>query len=462
MLKPAACDVAVIGAGSAGLAAYHAAKATGAKVLLIEAGPGGTTCARYGCMPSKLLLAAARAARDAREAATFGICVGDFAIDGTAVMTRVQRERDHFVAGVLEEVAAIPPSDRLHGRARFAGPDTLTVDDHTRVSARSIVIATGARPVVPTDLAETCQERVVTHETVFDLETLPRALAVIGAGPLGLELALAFVRLGVKTTIFDEGDSIGAVRDPVVAEAVADQLKRELIFELGVTVEAKRKADGDILLHWTEAGGKARRGTFDYVLVATGRTPALDGLDLNLAGLDCDEDGVPVFDPDTLRCGRSNIFIAGDANDDRPVLHEASLQGELASRNAAHAPKLEKRTPMPQMAVVYSDPDIATVGPGWDKDAAEGWIIGCSDDVGRARVDGRPSGILRIYAGAGDGVLLGGELFGPDVEHLAHLLAWAVQLKMTARDVLALPFYHPTMEESLRTALRNLADQQKG
>lgn len=461
MLQPVVCDVAIIGAGSAGLAAYHAAKATGAKVLLIEAGAGGTTCARYGCMPSKLLLAAARAARDVKAAERFGVHAGDLNIDGKAVMARVRRERDHFVEAVLEDVAAIPPADRLHGRARFAGPDTLTVDNHTLVTARAVVIATGARPVVPADLAETCQERVVTHETVFDIETLPRSLAVIGAGPLGLELALAFVRLGVKTTVFDEGDTIGAVGDPVVAKAVADQMKRELVLELGVKVQAKRKADGDILLHWTEAGGKARRRTFDYVLAATGRTPALDGLDLNLARLDCDEDGVPVFDPDTLRCGRSNIFIAGDANDDRPVLHEASLQGELAGRNGVHLPKLEKRAPMPRMAVVYSDPDIATVGPGWDEEMAKGWIVGCSDDVGRARVDGRPSGILRVYAGARDGVLLGGELFGPDVEHLAHLLAWAVQLKMTAKDVLALPFYHPTMEESFRTALRDLADQQK-
>lgn len=461
MLKPAACDVAIIGSGSAGLAAYHAAKATGAKVLLIEAGPGGTTCARYGCMPSKLLLAAARSARDTRAATTFGVRVVDIAIDGKAVMARVRRERDHFVGAVLEEVAAIPPSDRLRGRARFSSPDTLTLDDHTIVTARAIVIATGARPVVPRELAETCQERIVTHETVFDLETLPRALAVIGAGPLGLELALAFGRLGVKTTVFDEGDTIGAVRDPVVAEVVADQMKRELVFELGVKVEAKRKPDGDILLQWSESGGKARRGTFDYVLDATGRKAAVEGLDLNLAGLDCDEDGVPVFDPDTLRCGGLNIFIAGDANDDRPVLHEATLQGELAGRNAAHAPKLEKRIPMPSMAVVYSDPDIASIGPGWDEDAAKGWNVGCSDDVGRARVDARPSGMLRVYAEAKDGVLLGGELFGPDVEHLAHLLSWAVQLKMTARDVLNMPFYHPTMEESLRTALRDLADKQK-
>lgn len=460
MFKPVTFDVAIIGAGSAGLAAYRAAKATGARTLLIEAGPGGTTCARTGCMPSKLLLAAARSARDARQAALFGVKVPEITIDGRAIMARVQRERDHFVDAVLADVAAIRSADKLQGRARFAGPDTLTVDDHTLVTARAIVIATGARPTVPDDLAETCGERVITHETVFDLKTLPRALAVIGAGPLGLELALAFTRLGVKTTVFDDGDTIGAVKDPVVSAAVLETFEQELTFELGVEVKAKRKPDSDVLLNWTNPSGKAQRRTFEYVLAAAGRKSAVEHLDLSLAGLELDEAGVPTFDPDTLRCGGSSIFIAGDANDDRPVLHEASLQGELAGRNAARFPEVEKRAAMPPMAVVYSDPDIAAVGATWDKDAAKAWRVGCSDDVGRARVDGRPSGVLRVYADASTGTLVGGELFGPDGEHLAHLLAWAIQLKIKAEDLLALPFYHPTLEESLRTALRKIVGQQ--
>lgn len=459
MLKPLSCDVAVIGAGTAGLAAYHAAKATGATVLLIEAGEGGTTCARFGCMPSKLLLAAARKARAIATAAPFGIRTAAVTVDGRSVMARVRRERDVFVADILKNVAALPAADKVHGRARFAGPDSLTVDDHSRVTARSIVIATGARPVVPEDLAHACGERVVTHETIFDLETLPSALAVIGAGPLGLELALAFARLGVKTTVFDNGHDIGAVRDPIVADAVREVLGRELTLVFGVEVEAKRKADGDILLGWKDESGGAHRSTFDYVLAAAGRKPSVDGLDLNLAGLACDGDGVPLFDPQTLRCGRSGVFIAGDANDDRPVLHEASLQGDLAGRNAARALTLEKRTSMPALALIYSDPDIARVGPGFDPEAAKDWTIGCSDSVGRATIEDEAPGVLRVYADR-DSVLVGGELFGPDVEHLAHLLAWAVQLKLKAEAVLELPFYHPTVEESFRTALRDIVSQQ--
>lgn len=457
MLKPKSCDVAVIGAGSAGLAAYRAAKSTGARTLLIEAGQGGTTCARCGCMPSKLLLAAASAARSAATVKPFGIGVQGVEIDGRAVMARVRRERDRFVADILKEVAAIPDRDKIFGRARFAGPDTLTVDDHSLIEARSIVIATGARPIVPDDLAEACGDRLLTHETLFDLETLPEKLAVIGAGPLGLELAIAFARLGVKVTVFDEGHDIGGVRDPKVNMAVRQAFAGELAFELGVKTTAKRKADGDVLLSWTDDAGSDRRSTVSHVLAAAGRRPAVDALDLNLTGVALDDGGIPLFDRTTLRCGRSNLFIAGDANDDRPMLHEASLQGELAGRNAARTPDLERRTAMPEIAIVYTSPDIARVGPGFDAEAAKTWDIGCSDSVGRAVLENEDPGCLRLYAEKG-GALIGGELFGPGVEHIAHLLAWAVQLKLSAEKVLELPFYHPTVEEGLRTALREIAN----
>jgi len=457
-MKTISCDVAIIGAGSAGLAAHRASASAGAKTLLIEAGPGGTTCARVGCMPSKLLLAAARAARDMRAAAAFGV-QGKPRIDGRAVMARVQRERDHFVAAVLKDVAAIPARERLAGHARFAGPTTLTVDDQSRVEARAIVIACGARPTIPPELARACGERILTHETVFDLADLPRSLAVIGAGPLGLELAVAFARLGVVTSVFDPKRSVGGARDPKVQAKLREALGREIDFHLGVSIEAKRNRAGDIAVSWTDEAGHKGRRVYQYVLDAAGRPPALDGLDLNMAGLDLDPHGVPLFDPLTQRCGKSAIFIAGDANNARPVLHEAAAQGALAGTNAARFPKIERRAQGVNLAVVFTDPDIAFVGEAFDPGKVNGWAIGCSDDNGRARVDGRGAGILRAWARRADGVIVGGELFGPDAEHLAHLLAWVIQLGIRVDTVLDLPFYHPTLEESLRTCLRDLREK---
>ncbi|MGI8839801.1 MAG: dihydrolipoyl dehydrogenase [Caulobacteraceae bacterium] len=454
-MRTLTCDVAIIGAGTAGLAARRAAARAGARTLLIEAGPGGTTCARVGCMPSKLLLAAARAARDMRDAGALGVH-GKPRIDGRAVMARVQAQRDHFVAGVLEEVAAIPAGRKLAGHAQFAGPTTLTVDDHARVEARAVVIAVGARPAVPPNLRNACGERLLTHETVFDLVDLPKSLAVIGAGPLGLELAVAFARLGVRVAVFDSGHAVGGARDPEVASAARAAFGKKLTFHLGVEVEARRDRAGDVAIAWTNGAGKRRRGTFPYILDAAGRPPALEGLDLNTSGLELGPRGVPLFDPRTLRCGQSAVFIAGDANNARPVLHEASAQGELAGANAARYPKIERRPPGVELSVVFTDPDLAFIGGGFDPKKQSDWVIGCNDDNGRARIDGRGAGVLRVYARRADGVIVGGELFGPEVEHLAHLLAWAAQLEMTVGAVLDLPFYHPTMEESLRSCLRDL------
>ena len=455
-MKQLSCDVAIIGAGSAGLAARRAAAAAGARTLLIESGPGGTTCARVGCMPSKLLLAAARAARDMREAGQFGVGPnGRVKIDGARVMKRVQRERDRFVAAVRKDVAAIPAKEKLKGHARFDGATSLTVDDHSRVQARAVVIATGGRPAVPAALAEACGERMLTHETVFDLPRLPASLAVIGAGPLGIELAVAFARLGVRVAVFDEGRVVGAIADPVVQAVIQGELGRELGMRLGVSVEARRIGRGDVRLSWRTGAGATSSSSFQYVLSAVGRPPTVDGLDLQMTGLDLDDHGVPTFDPNTQRCGDSAVFIAGDADNRRPVLHEAAAQGELAGANAARLPKIERRPPGVALAITFTDPDMAIVGDGFDPKREKDWAIGGSDDNGRARVDGRRPGVLRVYIRREDHVILGGEMFGPDVEHLAQMLAWVAQLGMTVDDALALPFYHPTIQEGLRAALRD-------
>jgi len=162
------CDVAVIGAGTAGLAAERAARASGAKTLLIDPEYKGTTCATDGCMPSKLLIAAAHAAHSVRSAETFGIAVSDIVIDGRAVMQRVRDERDRFVRLTRENIADIPDNLRLRGRAKFIAPDCLVLDDGRLIEAGSIVIATGSAPFVPDEFS-VLGKRLLTNENIFDL-----------------------------------------------------------------------------------------------------------------------------------------------------------------------------------------------------------------------------------------------------------------------------------------------------
>jgi len=184
-MKSLQVDVAVIGAGTAGLAAYRAARAAGANAVIIEGGDDGTTCARVGCMPSKLLIAAAEAAHAVGKAPGFGVHVdGAIRIDGREVMERVRRERDRFVGFVLRDVQDIPGADRIGGHARFVDNHTIAVADHTRVAAKSVVIATGSRATYP-DSFKALGDRLITSDDVFDWHDLPEAVAVMGPGIIG-------------------------------------------------------------------------------------------------------------------------------------------------------------------------------------------------------------------------------------------------------------------------------------
>ena len=182
------CDVAIIGAGTAGLKAWKAATKAGAHAVVIDDSARGSTCTAGGCMPSKLLIAAGRAAKQARGAGLFGIRVGDVSVDGPAVLTRLRQERDRFDRSVRDVYQAIPAADRISGTARCVAPGLLAVDSDWQVGARSVIIATGSTASVPAPLAP-LGDLVHTNETIFEIAALPRAMAVVGAGPLGLELA---------------------------------------------------------------------------------------------------------------------------------------------------------------------------------------------------------------------------------------------------------------------------------
>ena len=195
-MKELNVDVAVIGGGTAGLGAYRAAKLSTPSVVMIEGGPFGTTCARVGCMPSKLLIAAAEAVHQIERAPGFGVHPqGEIKIDGREVMARVKRERDRFVGFVMEGVISIPDSDKILGYARFIDDNTLQVDDHTRIVAKRIVIATGSRPTWPAPWNE-LGDRLIINDDVFNWNDLPESVAVFGPGVIGLELGQALHRLG--------------------------------------------------------------------------------------------------------------------------------------------------------------------------------------------------------------------------------------------------------------------------
>jgi len=459
------CDVAVIGAGTAGLAAERTARRAGSSTLLIDDGFSGTTCATVGCMPSKLLIAAAGAAQGVRRAGTFGIHVQPPRIDGVAVLTRVRKERDAFVAGMLNLLRDLPDEVKLNARATFTGPNRLSLEDGRRIQAKAIVIATGSRPQIPKAFLA-LGDLVLTNETIFDLGDLPKSVAVVGAGPLGIELAQALARLGVEIALFDKGKTLAALQDEHVAEALHTILARDLDLHLGVEIDPRRVGDR-ALLRWT--GDSNGERSFDKVLVAAGRPPNLEGLGLDTTGLLLDAHGVPDFNRTTMQCGDGPIFLAGDADADVPILHEASSEGAIAGRNAAHFPEVRPSERNVAFAMTFTDPPVAVVGAPCRGDS----VIGISryDDQGRAKIEARAEGLVRLYAARPDGRLTGAAMIGPGMDHIAHLLAWAIGRGETATSLLDLPFYHPTLEEGLKAGLREIchtvhapipADQDQG
>lgn len=453
-------DVAIIGAGTAGMGAYRAARGHTDSVVLIEGGVYGTTCARVGCMPSKLLIAAADSAYGMTQGPVFGVYPGEVRIDGKAVMERVRRERDRFVGFVQETIDEMPEAHRLWGQARFVDAHRLVVDEKVEVVADRVVLATGSRPNIPGFLEE-AKDRLIVNDDIFEWEALPASVAVFGPGVIGLELGQALSRLGVRVRMFGVGGAVGPIREERMRDYALTIFNREFPLDPDADVKAVVRTDDGVAITFADQHKGEATETFDYVLAATGRKPNLDHLDIQNAGLELDERGAPLFNQYTMRCGESHIFIAGDANNDTPLLHEAADEGRIAGNNAGRYPDVRaglRRTPL---AVVFTDPQIATVGMTIDQ--VDQRCQGCFavgevsfEDQGRSRVIGKNAGLLRVYGEQGSGQFLGAEMFGPAAEHIGHLLAWCVQRRMTVSEMLDMPFYHPVIEEGVRTALRAL------
>lgn len=450
-------DVAIIGAGTAGLTAYKSARDYTDDVLLIEGGSYGTTCARVGCMPSKLLIAAAEVAHNVARAPQFGIHAQAVEINGVEVMARVRGLRDYFVGAVLESVEAIDSAHKLKGYARFIDDRRLQVDNHTRVTANAIVIATGSSPHYP-DGFNVLGDRLLTTDSLFDWHDLPKSVAVFGAGAVGLELAQALHRLGVKVFLFGKGGAIGPLTDPAVMDTCRQIFQDEFYFDPDAHVTHMQADGGQALIRFTDSAGRARSETFDYVLAATGRVPNIAQLQLQNTSLELDANGIPSFHPYSLQAGNSHIFLAGDVNAAHPVLHEAADEGRTAGANAGRYPDIRVGLRRAALNVTFCEPQLALVGRAYAELESACFATGEASfaDQGRSRVMGVNRGLLRLYAQPGTGLLLGAEMCAPQAEHLSHLLAWACQQRLDIGTLLDLPFYHPVVEEGLRTALKDV------
>jgi dihydrolipoamide dehydrogenase len=451
-------DVAILGAGSAGLFAMSQVKRETDNYVLINGGELGTTCARVGCMPSKVLI---QVAEDFHRKSIFereGIDGGEeLSVDVPASMEHVQDLRDVFVDKTLGVTDDMDEDHLIDGYAKFVSNDTIEVNGE-QIKAKSIIIATGSTPIVPAAWQEFAED-IITTDDFFELEDLPASMAIVGLGSIGLEIGQSLHRLGVQVSAVDQLNEIAKLEDIKVNDIAIATIGREFPLWLGDPARLEKVASG------VQLSAGDNQVVVDKVLACLGRRPNLDNLNLEATDIKLDESGIPVFDPLTMQLEGLPIFIAGDVNMDRPLLHEAGHEGRVAGYNAVHslldAAKVEKFKRKVALGITFCDPNIATVGVQLSElneaDIAIGEIAFAP--VGRALILGKNRGLLRLYVQKADGLLLGASMCCVKGENLAHLIAWSIQNGMTVFDMLKMPFYHPVIEEALQAALYNVLSQ---
>ena len=443
-------DVAIIGSGTSGLNAMTQVRRAGKSFALINGGEPGTTCARVGCMPSKALIQVADDYHRRTNLGRYGVDGHqELAVDLASVMDHVQDLRDTFVDRVLGSSTDNLGEEFVQAYGRFIEP-TLIEAGGERIRASRVVIATGSRPLVPMAW-QIFGDKVITTDTLFELNDLPASLAVVGLGTIGLELGQSLHRLGVAVTGFDQLGHIGGAQDPEVQRCAQEILGKEFPIHLGNPVSL------------TEEGGQIRVSAgaqsilVDRVLCSVGRVPNVEGLGLERLGVALDSRGIPAYDPSTMQVGDLPVFIAGDVTGDRPVLHEAGDEGRIAGYNAAHGQTAAFRRKVP-LFINFCDPNICIVGARWNDLDQATTAVGQINfaPVGRALIMGKNKGVLRVYGDRASGRLLGAEMIGPKGENLAHLLAWCIEQGLSVGQLLRMPFYHPVIEEALQAALYDL------
>jgi len=419
-------NLVVIGAGPAGLVCAAGAAGLGARVALIERHRLGGDCLNVGCVPSKGLLRAARAAAEAREAGRFGVTAGPVAVDFARVMERMYRVRAELAHHDSAHRFADLGVDVFLGEGRFTGPDRIAVGDAELRFARA-VIATGARPALP-DVPGLAALRPLTNETVFDLEALPERLAVVGSGPIGVELGQAFARFGSRVTLVEQADRI-LVREEVRAAAVLHRaLERD-----GVEVRTgarlvRAEARGGAKVLVLARDGRDEELATDAVLVGAGRAPNVEGLGLEAAGVDYDtRRGVRV--DARLRTANPRVFAAGDVCHPHKFTHAADACARIVLANALfHGRQDASRLAMPW--ATYTQPEVAHVGLT-EAEAAAGDVAvdivevdTASND--RSRLDADDEGYARVYLKRGTDRILGATVVADHAGDLIGEMALAV------------------------------------
>ncbi len=443
-------NLVVIGAGTAGLVTAAGAAGLGARVALVERHLMGGDCLNVGCVPSKTLLHAAHVAASVRRAPSAGVRARLEDIDFPAVMRRVREVRarisPHDSAARFRDLGI----DVFFGDGRFTAPDTITVEGHALRFHRA-VIATGGRAALP-PVPGLAAANPLTNETVFELEQQPRRLAIIGGGPLGCELAQAFQRLGTTVTLVQDVDRLSPRDEPEASQTLADALADDgVTLALGARL-LRVETVGDSRVLTIERRGETSSVSVDQILVAAGRTPNIEGLGLDVAGITADPRRGIVVD-DGLRTSNRRVYAAGDVCLDLKFTHAADAAARLVIQNALFLGR-RKASALTIPWCTYTSPEIARVGLSADDAATQGIAVDVySRDfaaVDRAVTDDETRGFVKVLAARGTGRIVGATIAGPRAGDMIGEVAVIMAAGLGLGRLAGVIHPYPSYAESIR------------
>ncbi|MEP6689597.1 MAG: FAD-dependent oxidoreductase [Gemmatimonadaceae bacterium] len=446
----------VVGGGSAGLVASAAATALGARVALIEEDRLGGECLWTGCVPSKALIACARAAQAVRDAGRYGIRVPPLEVDFEAVRSWVREAQQRIEPHDSPQRFRGMGVEVIRARARFTGERTLDAGGRA-LTAKRVLLATGSKPAIPS-IVGLDTVPYLTNETIFDLERQPRTLLVLGGGPIGLELAQAFARLGTHAIVVEMSPRLLPREDDELADILRARLAAEgvtLVLGARATRASRAGSNGDagIALDISHADGRAETLRGDALLVATGRVSNTQTIDAAIEGVDLSKDGIVV--DEGMRTTAAGVWAAGDVTGGLRFTHVAGYQAGLVVRNAFF-PFRAKADYRVVPWVTFTEPELAHVGLTESEardihgDQVSVWRRPF-DDVDRAIADGETSGLVKLVTDR-KGRILGGHLLGHGAGNLIAEIALAMKHGVQASALAMTIHAYPTYAEAVRDA----------
>ncbi len=461
-MKSVEYDILIIGGGSAGYACASFAQSAGAEVAIVDAGPLGGLCILRGCMPTKAILRSSDVISLLQRSQEFGLLPVDPKANLSAIIDRKNSLIQEFAEYRIEQLKD-KRFNLYQERASFISPTELQVGTDILKARKGFVIATGSQ-VADFPIPGLKSAGFITSDEALELREIPKSMIVLGGGPVALELAQFYCRIGVDVSLIQRSSHIMSSGDEDLARPVEERLREEgMKVFTGTSISNVESRGEEKIVHFSHEG-KEKQVSATVILQALGRQPNIDELGLDLAGVETD--GRKIIVDEEMRTSQKNIFAVGDVNGRHEIVHIAIQQGEIAGHNLVHSDKKAKKSDdRLKASVVFTDPAVSGVGLS-EKECQQKNIpyLAASypfADHGKSMCLGEIHGHVKILCDPKSGEIIGAHIVGPEAGELIHELIAVMYFRGTVKDLAEMPHYHPTLAEILTYPAEELADQIK-